>query len=898
MCDVTVRQIGLEFTEHTTAHGIRHCSRAAQPVRRRFWILAVLGCSTVLLYNITKLSIRYYSHPVRVDITHARSTELPFPAVTLCSLSPVKKSGWVAYLDTLASRRRRKRSLSTTAVPSPCPDQWLFLEDSCYYVSDNTRRFLQAQDFCRNEGAELISVNTEAEQRLVMEEAVNVYSEKVWLGLRNWWLWGDTSLLDYDAWGTDRPGHYGRCVRAQSDFTGNITWYDDSCDVTHGYICEAPLSEAESCLPNRTHNNHCYTAVTATVNQSDAASECQLLGGHLVNIPDPGVNNFLSGLVSAGQSYWIALYWDYVWLDGSRRNYSNWDPEDPDNKEEADWCARVTLTGVWRDIECDGRSKFHYICEAPIDRPSTQPDTTTAVLYPTAAQTTESLSTTIATEITTTHGELWTSTTVENVTPPSTQSLTTVTASTTGPTGSTVTLVTAASMTSISVSGINGTSVETTSTPSPIPTVEYNTPSTQGARGTTSETEQNSPRPPSQPATSNYVLEFTATTGDIFSAPTASPPSRVCPSPKEPGFCVDPGMSESSGRERRASELTDADVVGEVLRGLSDEELTDVSFTASDLIADCQFAGTTCSRRDVTAYVTARRETCYTYNSGWNSSARLQVAHRSGRRHGLQMILNTQQRQYVTTREGFAGFWIIVHKQNQLAQLEDSGVMVLPGFAYDLGVKTLTTSRLGRPHGVCAQEETVEYNRVVCQRLCVQDSLISQCDCYSRDYPTRTNISGVSVCKTTNITQTRCQNAVLEQVYHGKLPSDCACPFPCHETLFDVTVSQATWPADVTVADVYAKLHGDGARIPSLQHRRKVLQQNFLKVNIFYETFNVHLRQERVAYPPSEYISDLGGMLGLCLGCSVLTLAEGLNFLLDLTLLCLSRRNHSQSEQR
>jgi len=54
------------------------------------------------------LTRAYISYPVSVDISVQQEKQLDFPAVTVCNMSPVKKSA----LQAANAKRRKKRSPS------------------------------------------------------------------------------------------------------------------------------------------------------------------------------------------------------------------------------------------------------------------------------------------------------------------------------------------------------------------------------------------------------------------------------------------------------------------------------------------------------------------------------------------------------------------------------------------------------------------------------------------------------------------------------------------------------------------------------------------------------------------------------------------------------------------
>ena len=85
-------------------------------------MLAMLCMTTGLVYNMFELTSYYLSYPVSVTVSVVPQQRLVFPAVTLCNLSPVKRSAVDAAslggsLD--ARRKRRKRATGLFGLREP-----------------------------------------------------------------------------------------------------------------------------------------------------------------------------------------------------------------------------------------------------------------------------------------------------------------------------------------------------------------------------------------------------------------------------------------------------------------------------------------------------------------------------------------------------------------------------------------------------------------------------------------------------------------------------------------------------------------------------------------------------------------------------------------------------------
>jgi len=65
-----------------------------------------------LAYSVYALTAAYLSYPVSVSVSVCQAPQLVFPAVTICNMSPVKKSALQAADLSGTAKRRKKRSTS------------------------------------------------------------------------------------------------------------------------------------------------------------------------------------------------------------------------------------------------------------------------------------------------------------------------------------------------------------------------------------------------------------------------------------------------------------------------------------------------------------------------------------------------------------------------------------------------------------------------------------------------------------------------------------------------------------------------------------------------------------------------------------------------------------------
>ncbi|KAJ7385389.1 ligand-gated sodium channel [Desmophyllum pertusum] len=167
----------------------------------------------------------------------------------------------------------------------------------------------------------------------------------------------------------------------------------------------------------------------------------------------------------------------------------------------------------------------------------------------------------------------------------------------------------------------------------------------------------------------------------------------------------------------------------------------------------------------------------------------------------------------------------------------------------------------------------VNYSTTACKKSCWAISQRQTCGCMEYKFP---KTKDFPVCDTLNKTVEKCLRKVKNDFKQGKLNCSNSCPPPCRESTFKLTTSYSLWPTKSY--EEYYKLE--------LQKRTKEVdgnnnfRANVLKLNIFFEELNYEVISEELSYELANFVSDLGGTLGLWIGMSVLSFAEIFEFLL------------------
>ncbi|KAM9845227.1 macrophage mannose receptor 1b [Aulostomus maculatus] len=245
----------------------------------------------------------------------------------------------------------------------------------------------EAQQRCQGERANLASLRNEWTKAYVELLAMNLKAP-VWIGLNKQKTMGYFRYIDgwhltFATWAIGEPSRDRPCV--YMDIDGQ--WKTASCNRTMNSVCmqSTDLAPTQStsypgvCPEDMTveyhqsyswmpFKGHCYLFITDEIEWADAASSCVRHGGMLASIEDPDEQAFIQSNVQifkdGHNSFWIGLYKTHkgiwMWLDKTIMDYTNWGPEDSDQREYGE--IRCS-DGLWESgHRWNDRA---YVCETP-----------------------------------------------------------------------------------------------------------------------------------------------------------------------------------------------------------------------------------------------------------------------------------------------------------------------------------------------------------------------------------------------------------------------------------------------------------------------------------------------------------------------------------------------------
>ncbi|XP_006863553.1 PREDICTED: asialoglycoprotein receptor 2 [Chrysochloris asiatica] len=125
-----------------------------------------------------------------------------------------------------------------------CPVNWMEYEGNCYWFSHSGVTWAEANKYCQLENAHLVVINSNEEQKFILQH-INPFH--TWIGLTgsdSSWKWVDGTNYEnsYTNWAYSQPDNWKGhemggsedCVEIRPDGQ----WNDDFCKQVHRWVCE------------------------------------------------------------------------------------------------------------------------------------------------------------------------------------------------------------------------------------------------------------------------------------------------------------------------------------------------------------------------------------------------------------------------------------------------------------------------------------------------------------------------------------------------------------------------------------------------------------------------------------------------------------------------------------
>jgi len=283
---------------------------------------------------------------------------------------------------------------------------------------------------------------------------------------------------------------------------------------------------------------------------------------------------------------------------------------------------------------------------------------------------------------------------------------------------------------------------------------------------------------------------------------------------------------------------------------------------------------------------------CYTFNSGAPGHPNA-YATASGISQALSLTIDVQPAQYYGPFSYDAtGIKLILHEQGEWPEVENWGIDVTPGYNTNIRITRHKLISLEPPYkppcGTRKLLTSKTYSASRCYHECTMKILMEACKCRFITLPSGVEFSVSKYCSPEEL-----RDCILPTT-DGLSPSKCDCPVECEKVKYSTILSAAYFPSAHFWNSIYELLNISVNDTKSTKSRlQEAIRKRLLKVNIFYESLSTEVTEKKPAYDLNDFGSDIGGNMGLFLGCSLLTLCEFFDLLLLVLVNCWGKKHDS-----
>ena len=304
-----------------------------------------------------------------------------------------------------------------------------------------------------------------------------------------------------------------------------------------------------------------------------------------------------------------------------------------------------------------------------------------------------------------------------------------------------------------------------------------------------------------------------------------------------------------------------------------------------------------CGAANFSKYFTQNYGGCYTFNSDLYDRDDVPIQNIPGSGNGLKIWVNIEQEHYTEPYKGGhheAGLKFAVHNKGSDPNIDSEGMTAPPGFHTYVAVRQSQFTGLPMPYTKCVtdKESHKDYNRDECISACERDYIKKQCGCQPSGYVIDDNTPKCSTEQTGE-----CVSQAIKNFRSGEV-SSCpdTCPHPCEQTTYDSAISMAVYPSENTLSAMSedpeaiayilpaSDLNATDDDILASSDVRKAIaeemRKNWVYLDVYFDQLTITSYTQIPSITWSAMLSDIGGQMGLFVGCSVITIAEILEYLI------------------
>jgi len=318
-------------------------------------------------------------------------------------------------------------------------------------------------------------------------------------------------------------------------------------------------------------------------------------------------------------------------------------------------------------------------------------------------------------------------------------------------------------------------------------------------------------------------------------------------------------------------------------------------YQIEDMLVSCYFNYKPCYATDFTYVYDLRFGNCYTFNGGVFSNGTTyspKQVNLDGRLYGLTLELYLGDPNNTMELQPTDGIYLTIQNQSSKPLWSGDPFTAPSAAETDFILKRNFVTNLPSPYTNCTVDGTsssyykyfvsppaIAYNDQYCIQLCLQDQVLSNCFCRSSQLPVLN--ASYNSCKNAN--ELRCTSSTQSNVTAIQSCQN-SCPVPCNYTEFDVFTTRATYPNYLynLKLDKYLLIN------KGIKQAVNGTPSAYSKINIYYHNMKYKTTIMNPKMQASDFVSNFGGTVGLYNGFSILSLAEVIEIIFNISFILIT----------
>lgn len=299
------------------------------------------------------------------------------------------------------------------------------------------------------------------------------------------------------------------------------------------------------------------------------------------------------------------------------------------------------------------------------------------------------------------------------------------------------------------------------------------------------------------------------------------------------------------------------------------------ALTINETFISCKFFGSIINCSDYVEYLYTELGMCFIFNSKDRIEANGSLWNNyPGESLGLQLVLNTNSEYGLDQLSEIGdGFRVLVHSPDVFPLMTKKSYVVAPGFQTYLSLTKTTVDMLSKPYSnaECYSSNSGSYSQEMCSYKCGIVAIYNRTCLLSEAKPDDDQFSQCNLYEQFQIL------APGRTVDYESLCNQCR--MTCDYTSYTPAISMSAFSKEYTLSVAASQ------NWPS-SNNLTFIKENYVQLKIHFTSYDYIKTVQKPTLTFQAVLSDIGGLLGIFLGASFMTLCEVVEFAMSVVYSC------------